>query len=223
MRPPWKAESGLSVFPFSLLFLLILCATAVPALRAGEPGLRPAQWAQPLTRPGLPNLYKVSDQLYRGAQPEKEGYDELRRLGIRTVVNLRKRGDREKIEIEQAGMRYVSLPTNTFFPRRKHFRAFLALCADPEFLPLFIHCRRGADRTGTAVALYRIFNQDWTVAEALREMSRGGYKFQALHFNLKWFIRSFTKREACFKTKNTETLRNSEQQRLNQAFDRGRP
>jgi len=30
---------------------------------------RPAAWAQPIERPGLPNLHQVSDSLYRSAQP----------------------------------------------------------------------------------------------------------------------------------------------------------
>jgi len=42
---------------------------------------RPAEWATPIGDvPGLPNLHKVSDELYRGGQPEEDGFFELRKL-----------------------------------------------------------------------------------------------------------------------------------------------
>ena len=47
------------------------------------------QWAQRLGLPGVENLHKVSDKLYRGAQPIKEGMQQLKELGIKTIVNLR--------------------------------------------------------------------------------------------------------------------------------------
>jgi protein tyrosine phosphatase (PTP) superfamily phosphohydrolase (DUF442 family) len=173
-----------------VIFTLLILSAALAATEA-----RPAEWAQAVLAPGLPNLHRVSGELYRGAQPEKRGYAELRQLGIRTVVNLRQGEDWERAEVEGAGMRYVSLPTNTFFPRKKRFRAFLALFDDPNNLPVFVHCRHGADRTGAAVALYRALRQDWTVWNALREMTRGGFGFHAIHFRLKGFVRSFVRKE----------------------------
>jgi len=182
-------RNDFSLLRFGLVVTLILSA----ALVASES--RPAEWAQAVVAPGLPNLYQVSAELYRGAQPEKRGYAELRQLGVRTVVNLRQGEDWERAEVEGAGMRYVSLPTNTFFPRKKRFRTFLALFDDPSNLPLFLHCRHGADRTGAAVAIYRILRQDWSAREALREMTRGGFGYHAIHFHLKRFVRSFVRQE----------------------------
>ena len=46
-------------------------------------------WAQAVEQPGLPNLHKVSDDLYRGAQPTAEGIKQLQALGIKTIINLR--------------------------------------------------------------------------------------------------------------------------------------
>ena len=50
---------------------------------------RPEKWAVPMTCAGVPNLHKVSDRLYRSAQPTAEGMTNLVALGIKTVVNLR--------------------------------------------------------------------------------------------------------------------------------------
>ena len=56
---------------------------------AEEPAARPERWAVPMTCAGVPNLHKVSDKLYRSAQPTAEGMTNLVALGIKTVVNLR--------------------------------------------------------------------------------------------------------------------------------------
>ncbi|HNW91876.1 MAG TPA: hypothetical protein PKM88_03085, partial [bacterium] len=84
---------------------------------AGEPAAdtRPAAWARPLVRPGLPNLHQVSDSLYRGAQPEAAGIPELRQLGVRTIINLRGfHSDRD--EIDTAAIRYEHITFNTWHP-----------------------------------------------------------------------------------------------------------
>jgi len=69
---------------------------AWPALTAGEAATppkkeaRPTKWAQPIEKPGLPNLHRVAPCLYRGAQPTAQGMAELKKMGVKTVVNLRK-------------------------------------------------------------------------------------------------------------------------------------
>ena len=59
---------------------------------------RPAEWAQPIYREGVPNLFKVTDQVYRSAQPTAAGMNSLEAIGIRTVINLRAfHSDRDEI------------------------------------------------------------------------------------------------------------------------------
>jgi hypothetical protein len=70
---------------------------------------RPEKWATPLKLPGLPNLHKVSDDLYRGAQPTADGMRELKKLGVKTVVNLRTaRSDKD--ELGDTGLAYEEIP-----------------------------------------------------------------------------------------------------------------
>ncbi len=47
----------------------------------------------------------------------------------------------------------------------------------PDLWPIFIHCKYGADRTGAAIALYRIKIENWKPHDAVVEMILGGYKF----------------------------------------------
>jgi protein tyrosine/serine phosphatase len=61
---------------------------------------------------------------------------------------------------------------------------FLKIVADTNNLPVFVHCERGADRTGTMCAMYRIVFCGWTKPEAIREMKEGGFGFNPAWQNL---------------------------------------
>jgi protein tyrosine phosphatase (PTP) superfamily phosphohydrolase (DUF442 family) len=168
---------------------LVLASHGIAASSASVP--RPAKWATAVQEPGLPNCFKVSDVLYRGAQPTREGFVNLRKMGIRTVVNLREQHS-DRALIEGLGLRYESIPMGAWSPRREDFLRFLAIVRDPARQPVFVHCQHGSDRTGTAVALYRVVVEGWDREEAIREMTAGGYGFHWIYFNLKSFVREFS-------------------------------
>lgn len=151
---------------------------------------RPAQWAVSMEREGLPNFHKVSDVLYRGGQPEKQGMEELKKMGIKTIVNLRT-SDLDQELMAGYEFNYYHLPMNAFLPIKEKFSRFLEIVSDPALQPVFIHCKHGADRTGAAVALYRIRVQGWTYEDAIAEMVNGGFHFHRIHGHLKGFIKRF--------------------------------
>ncbi len=134
---------------------------------------------------GVENAGKISDFLYRGAQPRGEGFQALRNLGVAIVVDLRNSkpmknegGEtREQLRVERAGMRYVEIPTSAFFgPTERQVATFLQLLHDNEKQKVFVHCYFGDDRTGVMVATYRIAVDHWTSDEAYNEM-------RAYHFH----------------------------------------
>jgi protein tyrosine/serine phosphatase len=174
-----------------LTLLSVACASNQVYAQESKPA-RPAEWAKPVSMPGLPNLHKVSDSLYRGAQPEPEGFVNLKAMGIKTVVNLRSMHSDED-EMEEAGMTgkldYVHIKINTFRPKEDHVVRFLKVMADPKRHPVFVHCKHGADRTGTVAAFYRIVFQGWSKQDALKEMTKGGYGFHSIWKNLLELIR----------------------------------
>jgi protein tyrosine/serine phosphatase len=150
---------------------------------------RPAQWAVPLDKPGLRNLYKVSDQLYRGAQPETNGLRHLEELGIKTVVSLELfHSDRSKIEESGSRLNYEHIYMQTWRPTDNDVIRFMKIVSDTSRTPVFVHCYHGSDRTGTMCAIYRIVMQNWTKDEAIREMKEGGYGFHAIWTNLIEYI-----------------------------------
>ena len=161
------------------------CSSAPPAEgpATGVREDRPAEWAQPVERPGLPNLHKVSDALYRGAAPEDEGWAELKAMGIRTVVNLQSFHS-DRAETGEHGLGYEHITMKAWHAEYKEFVRFLSIVSDPANQPVFVHCMHGADRTGAMCAAYRVAVQGWTPEEAVRELRDGGYGFHDVWQNL---------------------------------------
>ena len=67
--------------------------------------------------------------------------------------------------------------------------AVLSLLNDNSAWPVFVHCRRGADRTGTAIACYRIAHDHWTNQQALGEAKTFG--MSSLEVAMQHFILRF--------------------------------
>lgn len=137
---------------------------------------------------GCPNLHKVSDTLYRGAQPTKEGFENLKKLGVKTIVNLRDHHSDTEL-LQARGLHYVSIPMDTLDIKTQTVVDFLRVAVDPNTAPVFVHCQYGADRTGTMVAAYRMVVQDWNQDRAIREMTRGGFGYHPFWTELPAFLR----------------------------------
>jgi len=119
---------------------------------------------------GVGNFHQVGDNLYRGAQPSTEGFRSLADMGINTVIDLRSDSKSERKLVEGAGMHYIAIPLNGYVaPSDADVTKLLAILNNPASGKVFIHCRRGADRTGTIVACYRISHDHWTNDKALQE------------------------------------------------------
>ena len=146
------------------------------------------KWAEAIELPGLPNLHKVSKDLYRGAQPTAEGMKELEKLGIKTVINLRyTHSDRD--EIKGTALSYEHINMTTLNIEDKDVIHFLQIVTDSNRTPVFVHCQHGADRTGTMCAIYRIAVQGWSKDEAIEEMTKGGFGYHSIWRNLPYYVR----------------------------------
>jgi protein tyrosine/serine phosphatase len=135
--------------------------------------------ADRITLPGLSNGAHVSGTVYRGAQPHVETIPGLKKLGITVVVDFRDGNDNilwEKRLVESEGMVFVSIPWSARSgPSRETVMAFFGTLRDNSGKNIFVHCERGADRTGTMIALYRITYDHWTPAQAVAEMNAFHY------------------------------------------------
>ncbi len=118
----------------------------------------------------------AENQLYRGGMPVgSQNYDQLAELGIKTVVNLKIEDSAVEYVSEQNNLakrdidiHYVPMP-NVSAPTMQQALDFLSIVYNDETKPVFVHCHRGADRTGVVSAVFRItqgYSASWSLVEA---------------------------------------------------------
>lgn len=158
-------RSGLShafrfAAPVAVAALLALASLDAAATQRQAPGV------------SIENFGKVNETYYRGAQPDREGFAELKRLGVKTVVDLRKDVKRDAQGwAREAGLSYINIPLESSKPATEEEAAyFLKLVNDPANQPVYVHCKGGRHRTGALTAVYRITHDGWTADAAFKEM-----------------------------------------------------
>lgn len=185
------------------LFFVVL---SMAALREGIRTLPPAPAGKTTTGrrmaerilglPGMENFARMNDKLYRSSQPRPDAWADLKRMGIRTVVNLRSHhSDAEeagKVGIRPIDLKLHASMTGSTAPTDEEIRGFLDIALDPARQPVLFHCAQGKDRTGTLAALYRIEVDGWTPDEAIEEMRAFGY--HTIYKELLEFVRTYKAR-----------------------------
>ena len=173
---------------------IVLFALAIPAF-ADSPA------------PGIKNFHQVNEHVYRGAQPTGEGFQYLAKIGVKTVIDLREADGRSEAEqgvVTGAGMKYVNVPmTGLTPPTEAEIARILGILEDDSAGAVFVHCKRGADRTGAVIAAYRIDHDHWESTRALSEAKSEGMGF--FQSPRESFIRAFQPRPVEAKTDVTAT------------------
>jgi protein tyrosine phosphatase (PTP) superfamily phosphohydrolase (DUF442 family) len=139
---------------------------------------------------GVPNFAKVSDALWRGAQPTREGFRNLEAAGAKAIVNLQYTKD-DLPMLSGTRLKYLWLPELPGFPDDQDLVIFLKALENPDNQPVFVHCKKGSDRVGYMVAAYRIIVQDWTADDAIHEMF--DFHYVTIFFANPTFLRALNK------------------------------
>ena len=165
-------------------FLLTACATLLllpcqPSAQAPAPPKADGAVAcVPITPSaaveGLPNFARVSETLYRGAQPTREGFAELKKMGVKTVICLRANHS-DRALLKGLGLNYVEIPLDTWKHTDSDVASFLSVVGDASLQPVFVHCQHGADRTGLMVSCYRMAVQGCPREAVLKELESFGF------------------------------------------------
>jgi len=174
---------------------------------------------QPLTSSGsqdsqasstsIENFGKLNDNYYRGSQPMASQFDELKKLGIKTIIDLRKDSIAgASQEAREAGLQYVNIPLTTKRPATEdQTTQFLKLVNDPANWPVFVHCKGGRHRTGEMTAIYRITHDGWSGDKAYEEMKK--YDFEDSFFyprSLKKYVFAYYEQFRSLKTSKTDAV-----------------
>ena len=170
---PLRSRSLLCLALFAVFPLALTAQDISPTT------ISPLPRGEKLKLAGLPNAGKINDSLFRGAQPQAEGFEQLKKLGITTIVDLRGE-DPDKIkwerqQAESAGIHFVNIPVSGWSPpTNDQVAEFLSLFKNKNE-KIFVHCRFGDDRTGVFVATYRMTHDHWPPQQAIKEMYFFGF------------------------------------------------
>jgi protein tyrosine/serine phosphatase len=98
---------------------------------------------------------------------------------VKTIVNLE--DDLPAVTAERAWAKAASITqisspmSGGWTPNDRQVDQLLATLADPAKRPLYVHCKKGMDRTGVIVALHRVINEQWTPTAAAHERDAIGF------------------------------------------------
>ena len=184
-------------FPALLLALFTLGGSGCAGRHTSLSG-HPSAFAANVRIDGISDFGKVNDFLYRGSQPNRQGLEALKELGVDTIVDLR--GERhgtmlkERSYAQSLGMRLVNIPGNGWSPPTdEQVAEFFSLLREVPRRKVYVHCWFGNDRSGVFIAVYRIAFDGWTPEQALDEMD--AFHFKGFwHPAMKKYIRAFPAR-----------------------------
>ncbi len=134
--------------------------------------------------------------VYRCGLISEEAAPLLKELGVKTVINFDNQNERARAEsnlLEHFGIYTVRIPWSGWdYPSQAVVKQFLTLMKNPELRPIVVHCKRGSERTGLAIALWRVDALGWTANRAYDEMKQYEYR-KFLQGHLKKYLYQFAK------------------------------
>jgi protein tyrosine/serine phosphatase len=144
----------------AIVLVLALTSMSVPAQVTKNAGFT------------VKNFGKLNDNYYRGEQPTRDEWAQLKKVGIKTVIDLRKdKLAKAEEEARGAGLQYFNIPLRASrMATEEQTDYFLKIVNDPANWPVYVHCKGGRHRTGGMTAVYRITHDGWTADQAYAEM-----------------------------------------------------
>ena len=136
-----------------------------------------AQGIQRLTVPGINNFWRVDGTVSTGGTitSREMAIPELKRRGIRTVINLAggPDADAERAAVEGAGMKYFLFAIDGAKLDPAPVDPFLEVARNRANYPLFIHSGAG-HRAAMAWMIKRVMVDGWTIERAGIEAASDG-------------------------------------------------
>jgi protein tyrosine/serine phosphatase len=131
----------------------------------------------------LPNFHEVHPFLFRGGEPTEKGLEELKEMGVSTLIDLRAPSERKSDEPEQAkklGLKYINLVMDSHAPTETQVDKMMstideakkATDAGEKDRKVFLHCAHGSDRTGCMVGIWRVSRDGWDYPTTYQEMRK---------------------------------------------------
>lgn len=175
-------EKHKKFYKLGIISILFLGSISLFALEKAK------NWATPIKSEKIENFFKVSEKIYRSAQPGAEGFKELEKLDLTNIINLRQfHSDND--EAKNCKVQLYRIKINAGDIKEKDIVSALKIIKNAKGKVL-VHCWHGSDRTGVVIAMYRIVFQNWTKNEALNELLNGGFGYHSIYENIPEFIKN---------------------------------
>lgn len=128
----------------------------------------------------IPRFIRVEESIYRGGEPTAEDIYLLKKhYNVQRIISL-DGGIAGKISptVERYNIEHIVIPLTAnetqLTSNLKYLqRNIVSLLTNKQ--PTFIHCLKGSDRTGLAIALYRVLRNGWKCEQAIAEAKK--YEF----------------------------------------------
>ncbi len=158
----------------------------------------------------IPGLYQVDKRLFRGAEPAEPGVQQLKSLGIKTIISFKNSEEycqKEKNTAEKEGITFYHLPLSLYKkPADETVLQFLEIVLDKKNQPVFVYCTNGKDRTGAMVAMYHVVVSGLSIKQAYKEAKKLGFwPYYGTNPELKDFIHQLKDKKIYFE-KSRELL-----------------
>ena len=131
------------------------------------------------------NFLRVNEQFCTGGQPRLEHLEQLKKEGVKAIINLRQpsehRAAEEEAKAKELGLRYFNIPVVFADPKDEQVDEFLKITDDPENRPAFIHCT-AAIRVGAFWLIRRVLRDGWKFEDAEKEAEKVGLR-ESPHLN----------------------------------------
>jgi len=117
----------------------------------------------------------ITGKLYRSGRPDNRLVAYAKnKYGIKNIIGLA--GEKDvHIFARSVGITVHIFDWSTKrLPPQEEFEAVLTIMQNDS--PVLIHCEGGTDRTGYAVAAYRVLQQNWPPEKAVKEMEKYWHK-----------------------------------------------
>ncbi|WP_150050861.1 fused DSP-PTPase phosphatase/NAD kinase-like protein [Methylomonas rhizoryzae] len=133
---------------------------------------------------GIPDYLIVNNfEIYRGGQPNPNGFKYLKEKNINTIIKLNSEQlGSEKTTTNQLGIKlvltiidssdlYYAINNSVYSQINFAMKALM----NRKNWPIYVHCQNGWDRTGLIIALFRVCHDRYSKEDAYNEMVMNGF------------------------------------------------
>jgi protein tyrosine/serine phosphatase len=188
----------------NLMRSALVCASLLLAL-AGISNAQASRTSEAFPNVKIKNFGQMDANYYRGGQPKKDQYGQLKELGVTTIIDLRNDPEEyEKPAAETLGMKYINIPMDDAeYPSEDSIARFLKEINDPANGTMYVHCKGGKHRAGVTGAVYRMTKYGWDYNQSFAEMERFNFDTSWGRKVMKTFVQDYAAKIEKSKTATT--------------------